>query len=158
VLIRDARDDDAEAAARLMRRSIRELCTADHHCKPAVVRPWLANKRPDIFREWLARPLNMVLVAEGEDGRLLGVAGGTRKGEITLNYVAPDARFMGVSMALIVELERRLLALGVRECRLTSTQTAHRFYLARGYRNNRPPEQTFGGMSGQPRAKTLAPG
>jgi hypothetical protein len=158
VLIRDARDDDAEAAARLMRRSIRELCTADHHCKPAVVRPWLANKRPDIFREWLAWPPNIVLVAEGEDGRLLGVGGGTHEGEITLNYVGPDARFTGVSMALVAELERRLLALGVHECHLTSTQTAHRFYLARGYRDIGGLEPTFGGMSAQPMMKTLAPG
>jgi GNAT superfamily N-acetyltransferase len=155
MLIRAACDADAEAAARLLRRSIRELCTADHHGDPAAVRSWLANKRPDIFREWLARPRNIVLVAEAQDGRLLGVAGGTREGEITLNYVGPDARFKGVSTALIAELEGRLLALGVRECRLASTRTAHRFYLARGYRDSGPPEPSFGGMSARPMIKQL---
>jgi GNAT superfamily N-acetyltransferase len=158
VLIRPARDDDVEAAARLMRRSIRELCTADHHCNPAVVRPWLANKRPEILREWLARPQNIILVAEGEDGRLLGMAGATRRGEITLNYVDPDARFKGVSTALIAELEGHLATLGLAECRLLSTKTAHRFYLARGYCDDGSPTTSPSGVTALPMMKQLRAG
>lgn len=153
--VRSARDDDAEAAARLLRRSIRELCTPDHHCDPAAVRPWLANKRPEIFREWLARPENIIVVATGGNGALLGVAGANRGGEITLNYVDPQARFMGISTKLVADLERRLVELGRRECRLSSTQTAHRFYRARGYLDAGPPEPSFGGMAALPMLKTL---
>jgi GNAT superfamily N-acetyltransferase len=158
VLVRPARDDDAEAAARLIRRSIRELCTADHHCDPVVLRPWLANKRPEIFREWLAGPQNIILAAEDAPGRLLGVAGATAQGEITLNYVDPDARYRGASTALIAELERRLAALGLAEVRLLSTRTAHRFYLARGYRDSGPPEPSFGSMLALPMIKELSAG
>jgi GNAT superfamily N-acetyltransferase len=158
VHIRQAVEADAEAAARLMRRSIRLLCTADHHCDSGIVRAWLANKRPEIFRGWLARPGNIILVAEAADGRLLGVAGADRGGEITLNYVGPEARFMGVSTALVAELERRLAALGVAAARLTSTQTAHQFYIERGYGDAGPPETAFGGMAAFPMSKQLSAG
>jgi GNAT superfamily N-acetyltransferase len=158
VFIRAAREPDAEAAARLMRRSICRLCTADHHCDPKPVRSWLANKRPEHFRRWLAQPENIILVAENEDGALLGVGGANRSGEITLNYVSPDARFGGVGSALIAELEERLRQIGLADCRLTSTITAHDFYLARGYRDSGPPEASFGGMQALPMMKALAPG
>lgn len=158
MLIRPARDGDAQAAARLMRRSIRELCTSDHHCDPAAVRQWLANKRPEIFREWLARPENIILVAEGEGGELLGVGGARRDGGITLNYAAPEARFSGVSTALLAALERRLAELGHGTFRLTSTQTAHRFYLGRGYRDIGQPEIAFGDMQAFPMSKQFGAG
>lgn len=40
-----------------------------------------------------------------EGGMILGVGAVTDKGEITLNYVSPDARFRGVSRALLGALE-----------------------------------------------------
>ena len=156
--IRQATAADAEAAARLMRRSIRLLCTADHHCDPAIVRAWLANKRPEIFRHWLAQPESIVLVAEDRVGGLLGVGGAKGDGEITLNYIAPDARFSAVSTMLLAELERWLAELGRSAVRLTSTRTAHRFYLRRGYRDSGPERTTFGGMSAFPMSKQLGAG
>jgi GNAT superfamily N-acetyltransferase len=144
VFVRPGRDTDAEAAARLMRRSISQLCTADHHCDAEVVRAWLANKRPAVFREWLARPQNIILVAEAGDRVLLGVAAANRAGEITLNYVSPEARFTGVSLTLIADLERRLKQIGLAECRLASTITAHEFYLRRGYLDDGPTVAAFG--------------
>ena len=62
-----------------------------------------------------------------------GVAAMMEQGKITLNYVAPDARFRGVSKALLACLEKRLKALGIAQCSLESTQTALRFYEAMGY-------------------------
>ena len=68
-----------------------------------------------------------------EANRLLGVGGLNASGEITLNYIDPAARFQGVSSAMLDWLERHLRTAGRSECRLTSTVTAHAFYLSRGY-------------------------
>lgn len=75
---------------------------------------------------------NYYVVAE-ESGVLLGVAGMNDTGKIVLNYVSPDARFRGVSKALMQHLEDRALSLGLSECFLETNKTALRFYLSRGY-------------------------
>jgi N-acetylglutamate synthase-like GNAT family acetyltransferase len=73
-----------------------------------------------------------VVVAE-EAGAILGVAAMNNSGKITLNYVSPDARFRGVSTAIMQRLEAQARALGLRECVLETTQTALRFYRSLGY-------------------------
>src|SRR3978361_1215539 len=102
--IRPARLEDAPSACDVLRRSITELCLADHHDDPAILQRWLANKTPEIVASWIAKPDNTMLVAT-EDDAILGVASMTDSGEITMNYVSPDARFHGVSRALIDALE-----------------------------------------------------
>jgi GNAT superfamily N-acetyltransferase len=125
--IRDAAPDDASAACEVMRRSITELCAADHRNDPAILGRWLSNKTPEIFRSWI-RPGNSVLVAvDIETDNILGVGCVTDDGEITLNYVSPDARLRGVSAALLVDLEKRAIERGNAACRLESTETARRF-------------------------------
>ena len=57
----------------------------------------------------------------------------TDSGKITLNYVDPDARFRGVSKALVLSMEENARTLEIVECRLESSQTALRFYQALGY-------------------------
>jgi len=47
--IRDARVVDAPAARQVLRRSIIELCVADHRNDPAILTKWLANKTPEIL-------------------------------------------------------------------------------------------------------------
>jgi GNAT superfamily N-acetyltransferase len=54
-------------------------------------------------------------------------------GKITLNYVSPEARFRGVSKALVLQLEAQARALGLSECTVETTQTALRFYQSLGY-------------------------
>jgi len=76
-------------------------------------------------------------------------------GEITLNYVSPQARFRGISSALLAELERRALALGARDVALLSTETAHRFYLARGYADVGIPAGKFGTAASYPMRKVF---
>jgi GNAT superfamily N-acetyltransferase len=71
----------------------------------------LSNKTLEIVTSWVARPDNFVLVAV-ENGTLLGVGSLTDSGEITLNYVSPDARFRGVSRALLGALEARAIKRG----------------------------------------------
>ena len=98
--IRQAREEDAEAACVVLRRSITELCRADHQDDGPSLAKWLANKTPENVRTWIGNPDNHMLVAD-DDGAILGVAAIQRSGKITLNYVSPDARFRGVSKALM---------------------------------------------------------
>lgn len=152
--IRDAVPDDASAACEVMRRSITALCAPDHGNDPVILGRWLNNKTPEIFRSWI-RPGNSVLVAiDGQ--RVLAVGCVTDDGEITLNYVSPDARFQGVSTKLLAELEKRAVERGNTMCRLESTETAHRFYRDRGYSVTGPAGRKFGTTSGHPMSKQLA--
>ena len=66
-------------------------------------------------------------------GRIVGVGAAAACGEITLNYVLPEARFRGVSKAVLSELEAYLRTHGHTRVTLTSTRTARRFYRAMGY-------------------------
>src|ERR1700719_3948254 len=129
--VRDAVREDALAACEVIRRSISELCEADHRNNPEILRRWLANKTPEIVASWIVQPGNSVLVAV-EDASTLAVGSVTDAGNITLNYVSPDARFRGVSRAMLRALETRASERCNRRCRLISTETARRFYRANG--------------------------
>ena len=153
--IRDATAEDADAACLVMRRSIAELCVADHRNDKAILTRWLGNKTPETFASWIAQSGNSVLVVV-EDGDILAVGAVTDAGEITLNYVSPDARFRGVSRALLGALEVRAVERGNTRCTLTSTETARRFYQANGYASGALPTGHFGTSSGYAMSKLLA--
>ncbi|MCK1544818.1 GNAT family N-acetyltransferase [Bradyrhizobium sp. 179] len=154
MLIRNAKPEDADAACVVMKRSIAELCHADHKDDPAILTRWLGNKTPEIFRAWIAQGDNSVLVAV-EGGEILAVGSVTNVGRIGLNYVSPDARFRGVSRAMLRALEERAATRGNSECILTSTETARRFYLSNGYVETGPPVGEFGTTTGYPMSKKL---
>ena len=154
--IRDATPDDAEAACDVLRRSISELCVADHGNDAAILRDWLLNKTPEIVAGWATQPKNSLLVAVEGDA-ILAVGSVTDAGEITLNYVAPNARFRGVSRGLLTALENRAVARGNASCTLTSTETAHRFYQSCGYVDNGPPAGKFGMRANYPMSRRLVP-
>ena len=154
MMIRDAVAEDTNAACQVLRRSIAELCIADHHNDAAILKAWLANKRPDIVASWIARSDNSMMVAV-EGDTILAVGSVTDAGEIQLNYVSPDARFRGVSRALLNALENRATARGNRTCRLISTETARRFYLSADYVEDGPPQGKFGTTSSYPMTKRL---
>ena len=128
--VRRATEADAAEACDVLRRSISELCRLDHNGDPALLEMWLSNKTVENVQRWIAEA--HFFVAE-EGTRLLGVAAMNDAGKITLNYVAPEARFRGVSKALVAELEETARNLGLAECRLESTRTALRFYRGLGY-------------------------
>ena len=154
--IRDATPDDAEAACAVLRASIIELCVADHGNDPVLLQRWLANKQPEIVAGWIAQPDRSVLVAVDEAGAILAVGAVSDSGEITLNYVSPHARFRGVSRALLATLEARAAERGNSVCRLQSSETARRFYLANGYIDDGEPIRKFGMRSGYPMSKRIA--
>lgn len=152
--IRDARIEDADAACLVMRRSIAELCEADHKNDTTILERWLGNKTPEIFVSWISQPANSLLVAV-EDNKIVAVGSVTDRGQITLNYVSPDFRFRGVSRALLRALEARALERGNTRCTLNSTETALRFYRSNGYVTEGQPVGKFGTSSGYPMSKTL---
>jgi len=152
-MIRDALPEDAAAACEVMRRSIAELCVPDHRNDPEIMQRWLSNKTPEVFKSWI-RPDNMLLVAV-EGVSIVAVGCVTDGGEITLNYVSPDARFRGVSTAMLHALERRARERGNGRCKLNSTEAAFRFYLARGYSQDGPGDGKFGTNSAYPMSKKL---
>src|SRR5882672_9047088 len=98
--IRMATPEDASAACQVMRRSIAELCVADHRNDEAILARWLGNKTPEIFGSWIRQADNSLLVAV-EGGNILAVGSVTDAGQITLNYVSLEARFRGVNCALL---------------------------------------------------------
>ncbi|XSC46662.1 GNAT family N-acetyltransferase [Bradyrhizobium sp. RDT10] len=154
VRIWDAAPEDAVAACHVLRESIFRLCVADHGNDPAILNAWLANKTPETVVAWAIQPGNSLLLAVEGDA-ILGVGSVTDAGEITLNYVAPDARFRGVSRALLSALEARAVERGNRRCTLTSTETAHRFYQSVGYVDDGAPAGKFGTSSGYPMSKQI---
>ena len=87
---------------------------------------------------------------------ILAVGSVTDAGEITLNYVAPAARFRGVSRAL----PQRASKPG-RWCEATAAASSpaprrrHRFYQSAGYVDNGVPTGKFGTSSGYPMSKQI---
>lgn len=142
--IREASVADAEEAYVVLRRSISELCQLDHRGDSRILELWLANKTAENMRRWIKE--GSVFVAT-KDSAIIGVGAVNDSGEITLNYVSPDARFCGVSKALIAQLEAQAAARGRSVVTLESTATARRFYLAAGYHAVGPPGPSFFGES-----------
>jgi hypothetical protein len=151
--VRQADPKDAEFICSVVRRSIIELCTADHKNDPAILEQWLANKTPENVLRWIADPGNTLLVAT-EAGNVLAAGCVKTSGEIVLNYVSPDAQFSGCSKAILRCLEHASKAHGRLVSSLDSTLTALRFYADAGYARNGPPIEKHG-LTAYPMIKPL---
>lgn len=134
ILVRLGCEADASAAINVLRRSIVELCIADHKGDDTELSSWLSNKIESTWINWVSRPDATVLVAEEAD-IIAGVGMIDHQGEILLNHVSPDFRFCGVSKALIKALENKARNEGIVRCFLESTATAKTFYERCGYRS-----------------------
>lgn len=153
ILIRRALPDDVPAMSRVLTASITELCAADHRNDAKALAAWTANKSETGVRAMLANS-NMRMFVGELDGKIAAVGAVTATGEVALNYVAPDARFRGLSKALLARLEAELHALGFAEGRLEATLTARQFYDAAGWIADGP--QATGRMvNGFPMKKSL---
>ena len=129
---RRAVKSDAAAACEVVRRSVVELCVADHRGDCKTLAAWLANKTTAHFEDWIASERHVASAAERQ-GAVVGFGLMNLSGVIELLYVSPDARFSGVSKALLSALEAEAVGAGIRETQLESTITALRFYASAGY-------------------------
>jgi predicted GNAT family acetyltransferase len=84
-----------------------------------------------------------------------GVGGVLPGGRIVLNYVAPWARARGVSKGMMRALEAVAAGQGETRCTLTSTVTAHAFYLALGYTDVGTQVASFGGKPAYPMQREI---
>jgi GNAT superfamily N-acetyltransferase len=130
--IRAAQMREAAAICEVLRRSIVELCVRDHRNDPSRLAEWLADKTPEHVANWIADPGTCTFVA-ANDEKVHAVGSILANGEIALNYVAPDGRFQGISRSMLQTLEQTARELGHRRVTLTSTFTAHDFYISAGY-------------------------
>jgi GNAT superfamily N-acetyltransferase len=130
--IRRATHTDAVEGIQVLRRSIQELCTADHGGDEEKIAAWNANKTPQMWMLWIGEGEADLYVAV-EAGTIVGVAMLGRTGSILLNYVSPDARWRGVSKALLAHMEGVARAKDLTQCTVESTKTARAFYEAAGY-------------------------
>ena len=137
-----ARSKHAQAICETVRRSIRDLCVSDHKNDPVLLDAWLDGKTPERVRQWLLNRANDMIIAK-LDGQIVG-AGCARGSEVILNYVLPEARFRGVSKALLMALEDRIRERGGERVTLESTTTALQFYQSRGYRQRAEQTHKFG--------------
>lgn len=153
ISIRRAEPADVPAMSRVLLASITELCSADHQGDPRRIAAWTANKSEPGVAAMLAREGFYMFVAE-IDGAVMAVGAIAASGEVALNYVAPEARFRGVSKALLQRLEAELSALGFAEGRLEATATARRFYLGAGWHADGP-QATGRQVNGYPMCKKL---
>jgi GNAT superfamily N-acetyltransferase len=153
ITVRPAVAADVPAMSAVLIASITELCAADHRDNPAILARWLRNKTPEQVALMLSNPGAEFFVAE-HDGQVAAVGCVNRPDEIGLNYVSPAHRFAGVSKALLAGMEEHLRGRGVSSAKLSSTTTAHRFYLAAGWRDAGACELDFG-MTCQPMEKRL---
>ena len=55
--------ENAPAACQVPRRSILELCVADHGNDPTILMRWLGDKTPENVAAWIVRPDHSLLAA-----------------------------------------------------------------------------------------------
>lgn len=132
VVVRRAEVEDTAAVVTVLRRSITELCVADHGNDPGVLGAWLENKTAEKARSWIESPRNCMLVAE-VGGAVCGVASLSLTGGILLCYLLPEVKSTGVGRAMLEGLEAEARRLGIRELSLESTASARGFYMKQGF-------------------------
>ena len=152
--IRKAVLSDALLACKVVRDSIEKLCVDDHRGDAATLTDWLENKTPENFERWIQSDQHLAVAAE-LDERVVGFGLLNVNGYIALLYVAPEARFRGVSKALLGALEKEAMLAGIGELEVVSSATALQFYRATGYSPTGDRVQGFGVTSGYPMSREL---
>lgn len=145
---------DAAVISRILDRSIRAGCAADHRNDAQVIAAWSRNKSHEHVCAWLADAslyLHVGLLA----GKPVGAALARANGEVYLCYVQPECFRRGVGKALMASLEQRLARAGQVSAGLYSTSTARSFYRRVGYHETGQAISVFG-LRFWPMAKPLA--
>ncbi|PZQ45593.1 MAG: GNAT family N-acetyltransferase [Micavibrio aeruginosavorus] len=155
IYIREAKEDDAQEIAKVICASIIDLCVDDHRNDESILEDWLSNKNAETVKGWVSSNPGGILVGELSD-KIVSVGGVLPDGYITLNYIHPDFRFMGISKNMLMKLEERIMSLNLKTATLTSTQTAHSFYRSQGFIDSAPPTVGFGNKASYPMNKNVS--
>ena len=102
-----------------------------------------ANKTETSIGGWIGSAHHIALVADREHA-VVGFGLLNRSGKLALLYVAPAARFAGISKALLATLEQEAIDAGIKDISLESSMTARRFYQRCGYVSAGDPVAGFG--------------
>jgi N-acetylglutamate synthase-like GNAT family acetyltransferase len=154
--VRAALPADAVAACDVLRRSIRELCVADHGNNEKVLSAWLLNKTPRNVRAWISSPTHFAVVAV-ENRQVSGFGLIQQDGEIQLCYVSPDIQHRGAGKLLLTALEQQAARWNLQRVFLTSSVTARRFYERSGYSKTDRPISVNGLRDIYPMTKNILP-
>ncbi len=154
VELRRATVFDVFGISRVLTRSIRDLCAADHQDDPDKIAQWTANKDPATIRGWIGSGALLWVATLADE---VAAVGGLRsEGEITLLYVDPDHTGRGLGTALLSRMEQDLRAQGCTRAQLFATKTAHGFYLAQSWYDHGDPAD-WHGIPQFPMRKSLHP-
>jgi GNAT superfamily N-acetyltransferase len=156
ISIRQAEPEDADAVIDVVRKSITELCAADHRHDPDTLATWLDNKTPRDFLEWLENSDNFCVTAQ-MNGTLSGVGFLHRSGAIRLFFVMPGAQRQGIGRKIHAALEEKARHWALPALHLGSTLLACGFYEALGYQAAGAPKFLFGVLQCYPYEKVLRP-
>jgi GNAT superfamily N-acetyltransferase len=132
ITVRPAEPKDADATVDVLRRSVTELCSADHQNDATALAEWLANKTTRNFLAWLANKNNLCVVAEDGDG-LLGMGMLGRNGKINLLYLRPGVQRRGIGKAIYLAMEQQAQTWGLQKLTTESTTAACAFYERMGF-------------------------
>ena len=155
ITVRPASEADAVAACDVLRRSIRELCVADHGHDEQVLSAWLGNKIPDNVRAWITSAASFSVVAvDGSGVRGFGLI--QRGGEIQMCYLVPEVQYRGAGKLMLRALEEQAARWGLNDVFLTSSVTAKRFYERNGYVQSGEPKSVYGLRCVHPMSKSIA--
>lgn len=145
---------DVFGISRVLTRSIRDLCAADHLDDAAKIALWIANKDPATIRGWIGSGAVLWVATLADE---VAAVGGLRsEGEITLLYVDPDHTRRGLGAALLSRMEDALRVQGCGEAHLHATKTALAFYRAQGWAEATSPTEWYG-IPQYPMRKSLHP-
>lgn len=153
--VRPATETDAIPACEVMRRSIRELCSADHRNDAKILAAWLENKTPANMIAWVKSKDNFSVVAL-RGSEVCGFALLQRNGEVNFCYVVPEVLYLGAGKAMLAALESEAAHCGLKRLTLTSTSTARSFYERQGYSASGAPISIFGLQQAFPMEKQIA--
>src|SRR3954462_6570360 len=156
ISIRPAEQRDADVAIDVVRRSISQLCVADHQNDEKTLATWLGNKTPQNFLSWRSNVDTLCVVAESTN-RLLGVGVLHRRGDILLFYLAPGEQRQGIGKMIHAALEEKADQWGLTSLHLDSTALACPFYEALGYVPTGQAIVRYGRLQSFPYLKQLRP-
>ncbi|MEX2525988.1 MAG: GNAT family N-acetyltransferase [Gammaproteobacteria bacterium] len=132
--IRESVPADAEGVSHVLRRSITELCRADHKDNAGDLQNWLAGKTPAFVEDWISDTNNFCATVLADNGDIAGFGMVCRPGVLKLLYISPDHVGAGLGEGLLEVLEHRAREWGLAQLSLQSTVAAVSFYEAHGYR------------------------